>query len=432
MLSDVAKPTGLPPLVINEGRYIRKVFLIPNLVLIPRNDPFVGGLLKPLRAVLNSRIVRGVTAERKGQFKVLKGGGFLTFTGVDKKGVPLCWLFGGRFPMDHAIPHAPEPWVSIPTGEILTVKQTDSLFRSGSSASLAALLTLRPALPAIPQFLKWAGFNSRNEQYLSNAGRKDRNNDTSSHQFFLHLVGFQAGCSPVAFTGNRQAWLEPARGDVPFTPGTQAFTTQSIFQRRAVTNATWNLNEHTAESLWTLCGQTLEAAVQSARHPFHLLTVSTLTPAGTPDARTVVLRHFGEDPAEIAFHTDTRSAKYRQIQARPAVHLHWYSADLRVQLRAAATAELHNGDGRAQAAWTNSRTTSRACYTSPIGPGTPVAEFPVAPTIPLDDDPSGLIHFAVVSCRLSLVEVLTLHASGHQRVRLSLTDTPVTWERLAP
>lgn len=199
-----------------------------------------------------------------------------------------------------------------------------------------------------------------------------------------------------------------------------------------MTNATWNLNEHTAESLWTLCGQTLEAAVQSARHPFHLLTVSTLTPAGLPDARTVVLRHFGQNPPEIAFHTDTRSAKFRQLQAQPAVHLHWYSADLRVQLRAVATASLHHGDDRAQAAWACSRTTSRACYTSPIGPGTPVAEFPVAPTIPLDDDPAGLIHFAVISCRLSRVEVLTLHASGHQRVRLSLTDTPVTWERLAP
>ena len=199
-----------------------------------------------------------------------------------------------------------------------------------------------------------------------------------------------------------------------------------------MTNLNWNLHDHTAESLWELCCLSLSEAVRSARHPFHLLTVSTVTSNGTPDARTVVLRHFGPEYPEIAFHTDTRSKKIQQLTQKPAIHLHWYSADLRVQIRAAATAQIHRGDDRAHAAWANSRTTSRACYTTPLGPGTPVNQFPAAPPIPLDEDPAGLIHFAVINCRLSAVEVLTLHATGHQRVRLAVTETPLTWQRLAP
>lgn len=210
------------------------------------------------------------------------------------------------------------------------------------------------------------------------------------------------------------------------------FSNTLFFGHHAVTHANWNLDEHSAESLWSLCCQNLIDAVKSARHPFHLLTVSTLTTSGTPDARTAVLRHFDQAHPEIAFHTDVRSAKYHQLQRQPAIHIHWYSTELRVQIRVAATARLHHADDRAKAAWNNSRTTSRACYTTPLTPGTPVEQFPAAPAIPLDDDPTGLIHFAVVSCRLSDVEVLTLHATGHQRVRLAVTETPVTWQRLAP
>jgi hypothetical protein len=83
-------------------------------------------------------------------------------------------------------------------------------------------------------------------------------------------------------------------------------------------------------------------------------------------------------------------------------------------------------------AWTRSRATSRACYTAVKGPGAAVDAFPTAPSIPLDDDPRGLVHFAVVTCRFSAIEVLTLHAGGHQRVRVQLEDQFISWQILAP
>jgi len=199
-----------------------------------------------------------------------------------------------------------------------------------------------------------------------------------------------------------------------------------------VTATTWDLREHTAETLWTLCSSSLMEAVQTAKHPFHLLTVSSLADAQTPTSRTVVLRNFDPDLAEITFHTDNRSPKVSQLRRHPIVHLLWYAPSLRVQIRATATAFLHQQDDRARTAWELARCTSRACYSTISPPGDQVSGFSEAPAIPQADDDRGFGHFAVVACRFCQLEVLALHASGHQRVRLTVPARPITWEYLAP
>jgi pyridoxamine 5'-phosphate oxidase len=194
----------------------------------------------------------------------------------------------------------------------------------------------------------------------------------------------------------------------------------------------WDLRQHTPASLWQQCADSLTAATASARHPFHLITVATMVAASGPDQRTVVLRSFDPAAGTISFHTDIRSSKVAQLAACPQVSLHWYDPAARVQLRISATAAVHHQDDLAVKAWTRSRATSRACYTAVKGPGAAVDAFPTAPSIPLDDDPSGLVHFAIVICRFSTIEILTLHADGHQRVRVQLQDQFISWQILAP
>jgi hypothetical protein len=194
----------------------------------------------------------------------------------------------------------------------------------------------------------------------------------------------------------------------------------------------WDLRQHTPASLWQQCADSLTAATASARHPFHLITAATMVAASGPDQRTVVLRSFDPAAGTISFHTDIRSSKVAQLAACPQVSLHWYDPAARVQLRISATAAVHHQDDLAVKAWTRSRATSRACYTAVKGPGAAVDAFPTAPSIPLDDDPRGLVHFAVVTCRFSAIEVLTLHAGGHQRVRVQLEDQFISWQILAP
>jgi hypothetical protein len=187
-----------------------------------------------------------------------------------------------------------------------------------------------------------------------------------------------------------------------------------------------------AATAWTWLAGELTAAVGSAKHGLHLLTVATVGTDGQPDARTVVLRHVDPLRREIHFHSDIRSPKVQALRASPQVALHWYDPVLRVQVRVAAAAVIHHGDTVAAATWNASQPMSRAIYTTAAAPGDALDAFPAGPSAAAADDDTGLGRFAVVSCRFDAVELLSLHAAGHQRVRLHLDRDPVTWTVLAP
>ncbi len=199
-----------------------------------------------------------------------------------------------------------------------------------------------------------------------------------------------------------------------------------------VKNSAWDLTQYNALSFWDFCGSQFHEAIVSAKHPFHIATVSTITTNGTPRSRSVVLRHFDADTHEIAFHTDIRSPKLKDLRYCRTLCLHWYDPASRVQIRLIASATVHHQDSRAEQAWHTSRTTSRACYGTPNSPGTIMNQFPPAPTIPEPDDHSGYAHFVVVACHFEELDVLTLHASGHQRILLSLKQDPISWSFIAP
>jgi pyridoxamine 5'-phosphate oxidase len=183
---------------------------------------------------------------------------------------------------------------------------------------------------------------------------------------------------------------------------------------------------------WAWLAGELTAATASARHGLHLPTLATIGIDGTAEARTVVLRHVDAAAREIRLHSDIRSPKVAAMRRDPRVALHWYDPALRVQVRMPVVATIHHGDAVAAAAWAASAAMSRACYAAAHGPGTPIAAFAEASPAPADGDDAGLRHFAVVACRFEIVELLCLHAGGHQRVRLHTARTPVTWDVLAP
>lgn len=199
-----------------------------------------------------------------------------------------------------------------------------------------------------------------------------------------------------------------------------------------MTTTTPNLASMSPSVAWAWLAGHLTAATASARHPLHLATLATIDADGCPQARTVVLRHVDPARGEIRFHTDVRSPKVAAIRRDPRVALHWYDPAMRVQVRITAVAAIHHGDAVAADAWSRSAAMSRACYAAEPGPGTPLAAFPAAPVAPADGDDAGLRAFAVVACRFDAVELLCLHAVGHQRVRINVARTPVTWDVLAP
>jgi hypothetical protein len=194
----------------------------------------------------------------------------------------------------------------------------------------------------------------------------------------------------------------------------------------------WQLEGLSAVEVWRRVSTELAAAAASGRHPFHLLTVATVGDEGGPEARTVVLRGFNAERRELWFHTDSRSPKAGQIVRDGRVALHWYDAQARLQIRIAALAVVHQADPIARDAWLASQPMSRACYGSAAAPGTPLPEFPPPPEQLVDDDSRGLANFALVRCRFAAVELLALHASGHERIRLELGAPLPTRMILAP
>ena len=173
-------------------------------------------------------------------------------------------------------------------------------------------------------------------------------------------------------------------------------------------------------------------AAASARHPLHLFSLATIDEKGNPHIRTVVLRKFQALNRIIFFHTDVRSPKTNHIRTHNNVSLHWYSASERLQIRIAAQATIHQNNNVAEDAWLASKPMSRACYTSTYPPGTPIKTFPSAPFVPMETDRSGMNAFAVVACHFKNIELLSLHASGHQRICLHLENSRPSFQILAP
>jgi len=159
----------------------------------------------------------------------------------------------------------------------------------------------------------------------------------------------------------------------------------------------------------------LAAGVKDRRSGFHTPAVATVNAQGAPAVRTVVLRRF--EPAErmIAFHTDMRTRKPKEIAANAHIGVHFYDAGRKLQLRADCIARLEHGTDLARAAWDASRAMSRACYAQAVPPGDPL-EHPgdYAQVTPLDDE-DAFANFAVVRATILRLEWLYLSSKGHRR-----------------
>ncbi len=199
-----------------------------------------------------------------------------------------------------------------------------------------------------------------------------------------------------------------------------------------VNNSAWDLTQYNALTFWDFCIIQFSKAIDSAKHPLHVANVSTVTSNGSPQTRSVVLRQFNEKIPEFTFHTDLRSPKMKDLNHCQNLCLHWYDSSSRVQIRLSAVATTHNQNERTKRAWNSSRESSRACYGTPNPPGSHMSQFPAAPPVPKADDSKGFAQFVVVSCCFEELEILTLHATGHQRVVLSVKQNPVSWSIIAP
>src|SRR5262249_4929953 len=100
LLPNETESTALASFVIDESGNIRQRLLVADLVLISADDPFVRNRIvgNVLRAVLNTGVVRRVTAERKPQVEILRHTLF-----PDDKRIPFGGILDSRFSVDRTV-----------------------------------------------------------------------------------------------------------------------------------------------------------------------------------------------------------------------------------------------------------------------------------------------------------------------------------------
>lgn len=145
--------------------------------------------------------------------------------------------------------------------------------------------------------------------------------------------------------------------------------------------------------------------------------------------RTVVLRKVNIAKKQLAFHTDIRSGKWKDLQQQNNISWLFYDAPGRIQIRLSGTATLHQDDAVAEEAWTTSTMSSRKIYLGETGPSatsaSPVSGLPDAFEA---NDPSpeesraGRKNFGVVITTVTWMEWLWLNSKGHRRAGFTYSE----------
>jgi pyridoxamine 5'-phosphate oxidase len=164
------------------------------------------------------------------------------------------------------------------------------------------------------------------------------------------------------------------------------------------------------------------------KDPLHNPVVANVTANGI-NMRTVVLRKVWPAKKQLAFHTDTRSGKWTDLQQQNNISWLFYDAPSRLQIRLAGIATLHHDDLIANEAWAASTMSSRKIYMGYTGPSVrsslPVSGLPpefetIDPTP--EESLAGRKNFGVVITTVNWMEWLWLNSKGHRRAGFTYND----------
>jgi pyridoxamine 5'-phosphate oxidase len=170
----------------------------------------------------------------------------------------------------------------------------------------------------------------------------------------------------------------------------------------------------TLDGLRAQAWQLLARGVADARHPCRLPTIATISPAGWPEARTMVLRKADPSAGEVTLHTDLQSTKLAGLRALPRLALHVWVPKADLQIRLQATVTIASGDA-VRTLWNRIPDHARQSYGVTPPPGAPIAH---ALDYVKDPDPAT---FAVLTCQVMQMDLVHL-GTDHRRAAYSRDD----------
>ena len=183
------------------------------------------------------------------------------------------------------------------------------------------------------------------------------------------------------------------------------------------------------KQIWLL----LQQSVKIAKSAFHQAYVATIN-NNFPEQRTVVLRNINIDEKKLRFHTDIRSEKIEHLRNNSSLSWLFYDAELKLQLRIYAKAEIHYKDDIADIAWNNSRLASKMCYTTQAKSGSIISEPEVIDVNQKDIDPELLDfarnNFCVVETKAFAMDFVFLNAKGNKRGYFDYSTREFQWRQI--
>ncbi len=174
------------------------------------------------------------------------------------------------------------------------------------------------------------------------------------------------------------------------------------------------------------------------RDPLHTPTVANINDHGI-NMRTVVLRKVDTKEKTLAFHTDIRSGKWKELRENDNISWLFYDTASRYQIRLGGKASIHYDDAIAEDAWLKSTANSRKIYLGDIAPSqkseTPISGLPLAyetkdPTI--EQSEVGRKNFGLVITKVCWMEWLWLNSGGHRRAAFTYNKNSVEANWLVP
>lgn len=184
----------------------------------------------------------------------------------------------------------------------------------------------------------------------------------------------------------------------------------------------------------TTAWDNLHLAATAPDNALHYLTLSTValqepinenktSQQADPQARLLVLRKTDSQNQHLEFHTDTRSPKWRELQANPAASITGYDPVQRLQIRMQGTITLldpQNAENKA--AWSALSAWTKYTYCA-NAPGTPVSKTTTHPTTVTNADVAhGQERFGVLLFKAHSLDWFQLERGNNQRALFHYTE----------
>ena len=140
-----------------------------------------------------------------------------------------------------------------------------------------------------------------------------------------------------------------------------------------------------------------------------VVSLATVSVAGGPEVRSVVLRDAEPETGVVKIYTDLQSDKIASLKKTPRAEVLLWDATLKLQIRATCVATILTGD-TLQARWDAMAPHSRLNYGSIPAPGQEIADSTAYEKVPAQ------AVFAILSCRVDAIDAVHL---GHPHRRAS-------------